>query len=198
MDGTRTGVLRIAVIIAASALAVLAGACGGGDDGADATATRGSETARPSVTRAAPRTPSPAASATTGIAATDTPAPAATSTPAPSNTQPPPPPTNTPVPPPPPGETTVAITGRDVRFVERAPSAPAGNLTIVFNNEDAGIVHNIRVYNGPNTDAPSIAASALVEGPITQTLPLGTLGSGAYFYRCDAHPQTMTGTLTLQ
>ena len=188
MDGTRTGVLRIAVIIAASALAVLAGACGGGDDGADATATRGSETARPSVTRAAPRTPSPAASATTGIAATDTPAPAATSTPAPSNTQPPPPP----------GETTVAITGRDVRFVERAPSAPAGNTTIVFNNEDAGIVHNIRVYNGPNTDAPSIAASALVEGPITQTLPLGTLGSGAYFYRCDAHPQTMTGTLTLQ
>jgi plastocyanin len=72
--------------------------------------------------------------------------------------------------------------------------APAGPITIKFDNKDAGVVHNVAVYPGDDASQDPIAATELESGPIVQELTL-TLDAGEYFYQCDAHPTTMKGTL---
>jgi len=34
-------------------------------------------------------------------------------------------------------------------------------------------------------------------GPVEQTLSLGQLAAGQYFYKCDVHPEAMSGMLTV-
>jgi plastocyanin len=75
-------------------------------------------------------------------------------------------------------------------------TATAGTVTIEFDNRDAGVVHNLHVFDGPNAQAESLGATDLEVGPVKQTLEL-ELDAGAYFYQCDAHPTTMKGTLTV-
>jgi plastocyanin len=75
--------------------------------------------------------------------------------------------------------------------------APAGTVTIEFDNRDSGVVHNIQVFDGDDADADSLGQTDLEIGPLTQTLTL-ELETGEYFYQCDAHPNTMSGTLTVR
>jgi plastocyanin len=75
--------------------------------------------------------------------------------------------------------------------------APAGPITIEFDNRDAGIVHNVAVYPGDDASEDPIGATELEPGPIQQELQLD-LSAGAYFYQCDAHPSTMSGSLTVE
>ncbi len=72
--------------------------------------------------------------------------------------------------------------------------APAGPITIKFNNQDAGVVHNVAVYPGDDASENPIGATELESGEIEQTLELN-LEPGDYFYQCDAHPTTMKGDL---
>ena len=74
--------------------------------------------------------------------------------------------------------------------------APAGPVTIEFDNRDAGIVHNVQVFAGDSADGESMGATELEVGPVQQTLEM-TLEAGEYYYQCDAHPTTMSGTLTV-
>lgn len=72
--------------------------------------------------------------------------------------------------------------------------APAGPITIKFDNQDAGIVHNVAVYPGDDASEDPLGATELESGPLKQELKL-TLEAGEYFYQCDAHPTTMKGEL---
>ena len=78
-------------------------------------------------------------------------------------------------------------------FNTRALSAAAGPITIVFDNRDTSVAHNIHFFS----NAGSIGMTEVAAGPATGTLPLGTLAPGAYSYKCDVHPTTMTGVLTI-
>jgi plastocyanin len=93
---------------------------------------------------------------------------------------------------------TLEITARDLLFDTDTLDAVAGEpFDVLLKNDDAGVPHNVSVY----TD--SSAAEAIFEGEIiagvdTVTYRLPGLDGGSYFFRCDVHPQTMTGTLELK
>ena len=82
------------------------------------------------------------------------------------------------------------VTARIALLLRLVGRAPAGALTVVVDNRDKGVNHNVHfasVKGSPATD--------LEEGPSTQQLEL-TLAAGTYAYVCDLHTN-MTGTLTV-
>ena len=68
-------------------------------------------------------------------------------------------------------------------------------LTITVDNRDAGVPHNIHFTVGNEPGGEEVAATAIENGPVTQTLNFGPLGEGEYFYVCDVH-LNMEGVLT--
>jgi plastocyanin len=84
-----------------------------------------------------------------------------------------------------------------VRFALPALSAPAGIVTIEFDNRDQGIRHNVHFFRGGDASGTSIGSTEIQAGAIQQTLALGELPAGAYFYQCDVHSSQMRGTLTV-
>ncbi len=82
-------------------------------------------------------------------------------------------------------------------FAETTLSAPAAeDITICFDNQDQGVPHNVNVLDQP--DGASIAAGNIITGPSQELLDVPGQPAGSYFYRCDVHPTTMTGTLTVK
>ena len=69
---------------------------------------------------------------------------------------------------------------------------------VTFKNEDQSVPHNWSLYvDSAATDRPEGAPSdfEIVTGPGETTYQLPGLEPGDYFFRCDVHPTTMTGTL---
>ena len=69
-------------------------------------------------------------------------------------------------------------------------------LTVTFDNQDAGVAHDIHFFKGSDASGADVAQTDIEAGPVVQTLKLGPLDVGAYFYRCDVHPGQMEGVLT--
>jgi plastocyanin len=72
-----------------------------------------------------------------------------------------------------------------------------GQVTITFDNQDAGIPHNIHVFKGKDATAPSLFAGPLITGPAKQDYSFAAPPPGSYFFHCDVHPAQMMGTLTV-
>ncbi len=186
--------MRLLLSTVALASATLAAACGTGT------------AARPAPTVS--QTPRAAATATVTAAATATP-PAATAAPVASATPAPQPPASpaplappsprpapaSPTPPQPSAPRTLTLVAHDLRFSATGLRAAAGvPLTIVLDNQDAGVQHDVIIY----TPAGAIAAStAVTTGPATASLVF-TPGPGIYPFKCSVHPQQMNGTLTVE
>lgn len=96
-----------------------------------------------------------------------------------------------------PGGEAITLAGIANEFDKEEIEAPAGRVVIEFDNKDGGVVHNLHVFKGDDADGDSVGETELEAGPITQTLTL-ELEPGDYFYQCDVHPNTMSGTLTVQ
>lgn len=91
-----------------------------------------------------------------------------------------------------------ASTGASVNgFDQTSVEAPAGEeFSLCFDNQDTGVPHNVHVFDGADAGAPSlIDTGAPAPGPVVQTAEAPVLEPAGYFYICDAHPTTMTGTL---
>jgi plastocyanin len=89
---------------------------------------------------------------------------------------------------------TIDIVAKSFAFNTSTITVPAGaNVTINFNNMDAGIPHNVAVYE--NRDAKmAIYVGAVINGPKTITYNfVAPTTPGTYFFRCDVHPTTMVG-----
>jgi cytochrome c oxidase subunit II len=71
-------------------------------------------------------------------------------------------------------------------------------FTLTFNNEDAGIPHNVVIFKGKDATAPVAFRGQLFPGPAIQRYQVPALQAGRYFYHCDAHPDAMTGTLVMK
>lgn len=67
---------------------------------------------------------------------------------------------------------------------------------VVFNNMDSGVPHNFSIYTD-ETATQALFTGDLVTGPDTTTYAVGALDAGTYFFRCDVHPTTMTGTFVV-
>jgi plastocyanin len=91
-----------------------------------------------------------------------------------------------------PGTRIVAL---NVQFNPAAVTVPAGEpLTIMFDNQDAGIPHDLAIKDG---NGNQIALTAIITGPAQAQLALGPLEPGAYEFVCTVHPN-MTGTITAE
>jgi len=84
----------------------------------------------------------------------------------------------------------VTLVADDIRWDTDCLEASAGDLTLVVDNEDDGVNHNVHL-----PDAPGSPATDLAMGPSEQELEV-TLDAGSYEFICDIHPN-MVGTLTM-
>lgn len=73
-----------------------------------------------------------------------------------------------------------------------------GQVTIRFDNRDAGIPHNMAVFQGADASAPVLFRGDLVTGPAAKDYAFSAPPPGTYFFQCDVHPTQMTGTLTVR
>jgi len=162
-----------------AAIALLIGACGGTDYGdAAETSSPAPPPARTTEPTSAPTSVATAELAPTSVT-TAAPAPTSDATAAPAQ----------------PSE--ITLVASSVRFEQRSLAAPAGEVTIAFDNRDQGVSHNVHVFRGNDASGDDIGATEIETGAIRQTLALGDLAAGSYFYQCDVHPSQMTGTLTI-
>lgn len=90
----------------------------------------------------------------------------------------------------------LTIVGEDISFnKDRLEVAANMPFLVEFDNRDEGIRHNFAIYASPEAEEQVAPATDIEEGPVTQELSVNGLPSGQYFYRCDVHPEQMTGTL---
>jgi len=94
--------------------------------------------------------------------------------------------------------TELRISAQGIAFDTDCLAAPADTpFTIVFDNKDAGIPHNVAVYTDPSA-ATSLFVGEIITGPAAITYKVGPQKAGTYFFRCDVHPTVMTGTFVVK
>ena len=188
--------MRIVLATLAVAGAALI-ACGGSDKKAVTPAASVATTTppAPSLTRTAPTsTAVPATAAVADGRAPRRPPRSRPPTAAPPPQRPPPDrPPPPPPPPPPPAGGAITLVAVNILFDTSSLSSAAGPVTVTLDNRDLGIAHNVQFFSKTG----SIGVSEIETGPSMQTLPLGPLAPGAYAFKCDVHPLTMTGVLTV-
>lgn len=100
------------------------------------------------------------------------------------------------------GPVSVTVVARNLQFAPRTLTANAGaSFTVALDNQDPGVLHNIAFYTSRGATAPlagTASVGAIFAGVATQSLTFEPPRTGSFFYRCDVHPDTMTGTLVVQ
>ena len=98
-------------------------------------------------------------------------------------------------------EVTAPVGASNSGFQETELVAPADtDLEITFINEDAGIPHNIQIFEGTSTTGTPVWAppnNALITGVDTVVYEIPGLAAGTYTFNCFSHPATMVGTLSV-
>ncbi len=69
-------------------------------------------------------------------------------------------------------------------------------VTIEADNRDTGILHNFAVYTDDSAKELKVKTK-ICTAPCKETVTLN-LAASEYFFRCDVHPQQMTGKLIVQ
>lgn len=97
------------------------------------------------------------------------------------------------------GPVMARVVAKDLKFDRRSITASRGaSVTVTLDNQDSGVLHNIAFYNNSQA-SQKIAGGDLFAGPSTRDLQFtAPSSSGNYFYRCDVHPDTMTGTFAVR
>ena len=93
------------------------------------------------------------------------------------------------------GEVTVRLVAKNIAFDKSQITVPAGaQVTMQFDNQDAGVPHNFALYTDSHATT-RIFVGDFITGPkmVTYTFTAPST-PGNYFFRCDVHPETMTGT----
>lgn len=90
--------------------------------------------------------------------------------------------------------TQLEITAIDQRFDRDLLVAPPNQqVSLVFHNRDPGVLHNVSLYRSRNAGQP-LFVGELFAGVETRTYRFQSPEAGSYFFRCDVHPDTMTGS----
>jgi len=125
--------------------------------------------------------------------------PASAPAPAPATTPPPAPlPGPTPTPAPPSVQSvTIDLVAQGMAFDQSTITVPAGaSVTMNFTNKDS-IRHNFALYTDSSASTPIFVGQIISSSSVTYKFNAPTT-PGSYFFRCDVHPTTMTGTFVVQ
>lgn len=90
-----------------------------------------------------------------------------------------------------------AANGFEPGMLSAVPGQP---IQIVLDNQESGVPHNVAVYASDPAKDPSAALLGSADplpGPSKLTVKVSALKVGSYFFRCDVHPATMHGVLTV-
>ena len=97
-----------------------------------------------------------------------------------------------------PGESVLQLVAQNLEFDQRALTATSGApITVQLDNRDASVPHNFAVYVDQSVAQP-VFVGDLVTGPAVESYTFDSPAPGSYFFRCDVHPDTMTGSLTVR
>ena len=80
----------------------------------------------------------------------------------------------------------------DTSEIDLPADAPS---TITFDNADAGIQHNIAIYNDSSL-SENLFTGDIVTGPATAEYQVPALSAGEYYFHCDVHP-SMSGSVVV-
>ncbi len=70
------------------------------------------------------------------------------------------------------------------------------NLT--FDNQDPNVSHNVVIFKGKDATGETVFTGALTSGVSSTPYSVPGLPAGDYFFHCEVHPTTMTGTINVQ
>ena len=92
----------------------------------------------------------------------------------------------------------ITLAAQNMAFNAKTLTVPAGSTVVMtFANKDTNIPHNFALYTD-TTAMTKIFAGDLVTGPKTVTYTFTVPSTpGNYFFRCDTHPELMTGTFVV-
>jgi plastocyanin len=94
------------------------------------------------------------------------------------------------------------IAAKNTAFDKDCLAEPANKaFTLTFNNQDTGIPHNVEIYTDKTASKRLGGATGpadLIKGPASTTYRVPALPPGRYYFHCDAHPDSMTGTLVVK
>jgi plastocyanin len=91
----------------------------------------------------------------------------------------------------------VDISAEGIQFDTDAFELPAEEeVTIVFENRDEGIPHNVAIYTD-DTATEDVFVGEIFPGTETMEYVFTSPSAGTFFFRCDVHPTQMTGTVTI-
>jgi plastocyanin len=89
----------------------------------------------------------------------------------------------------------VVVVAQNIEFRPGKIGVPANvPFTLVLDNRDAGIPHNVEVKDGSGA---SIVKSEIVTGPALVEIPMPALPPGDYPFTCTVHPN-MVGAIIAQ
>ena len=90
----------------------------------------------------------------------------------------------------------VRLAAANVAFDPTTLTAPAGTpFTIEFDNRDAGVQHNVQIFDSPDFSGTPLFDGDIVTGPAQVTYDVPALEAGTYFFRCVVHPANMIGQI---
>ena len=89
------------------------------------------------------------------------------------------------------------IRAQNLHFDPRTLTTVADReISLRFVNEDAGVPHNVAIYE--NRGGEPLYVGETFSGNETQIYVFQSPAPGDYFYRCDVHPDSMTGTFAVR
>ena len=92
--------------------------------------------------------------------------------------------------------TKVTITAVGLKFTPTEVTVAANQpITITLDNRDS-VQHNIAIFAGADASAPLVFRGTVFAGPKTMDYTVPAMAPGSYYFHCDVHPETMTGTIT--
>ncbi|MEA2555835.1 MAG: hypothetical protein QOI60_1166, partial [Actinomycetota bacterium] len=87
--------------------------------------------------------------------------------------------------------TKLTIAAQNVAFDKSCLAVAADTpFTIEFDNKDAGVPHNVSIYDGTS----ALFQKTPEPGPGVVTYDVDALKAGQYKFQCDVHPTTMFGS----
>jgi plastocyanin len=90
----------------------------------------------------------------------------------------------------------VTVQAQNLAFNTSEIDLPANApTTITFENADAGVPHNIAIYNDSSL-SENLFTGDIVTGPATAEYQVPALDAGEYYFHCDVHPN-MSGSVVV-